>query len=240
MDVDFNAPRESSIKRFLAKPPKSAQTLRLEAVALGTESPVTLAEWPNDEELTPSLCKGILELCAETAAEMNASLVCTLSYWTASGVKTGAEKVLNIRNPNAGQSISLASTAQELTGDYTSQAVQAQKHHEVMAKMYLQHLNSLLQMARDSAEHAMGLADRLAGRLIEQERRTDTAERRAEAAEEVLATVQESEGTDAEVNASQAQMMQTLAPFLPQIIAGVMKALTPGLQPPVPPPAQGP
>lgn len=229
MDVEVGAPRESSIKRFLAKPPKSAQSLKLEAVALGTESPVLLAEWQNDDELVPALCKEIVLLCSETAAEMNAPLVCTLSYWTATAVKIGPEKVLNIRNPNAGQSLTLDSTAQQLTGDYTSQAVQAQKHHEVMAKMYLMHLSQLLQSSRDSAEHAMGLADRLASKLIDQERRTDQAERRAEAAEEILTTVQESEGTDSEVNASQAAIMQQIGPFLPQIIAGVMRALSPGL-----------
>lgn len=235
MDVDFNAPRESSIKRFLAKPPKSAASLKLEAVALGTESPVVLAEWQNDDALVPALCSEIIALCEETAAEMNAALVCTLSYWTASGVKCGAEKVLNIRNPNAGKGASLASTAQELTGDYTSQAVQAQKHHEVMAKMYLQHLDQLLRSSRDSVEHALNLADRMASRLVEYEHRADKAERRAEAAEEVIATVQESEGSDSEVTASQAAMMQQLAPFIPQIIAGVMRALSPNA-PPLPPP----
>lgn len=236
MDVDFSAPRESSIKRYLAKPPKSAHKLKLEACALGTESPVLLAEWPNDSELVPALCREILEICSETAAEMNAPLVCTLSYWTATDVKTGAEKVLNIRNPNARGNGTLDSTAQELTGDYTSQAVQAQKHHEVMAKMYLMHLSQLLQSSRDSAEHAMSLADRLAGRLIEQEHRADRAERRADSAEEALATVEESQGTDSEVSASQAKMMEQIGPFLPQIIAGVMRALTPG-QTPLPPAA---
>lgn len=236
MDVDFNAPRESSIKRFLAKPPKSAASLKLEAVALGTESPVVLAEWQNDDGLVPALCAEILALCSETAAEMNAALVCTLSYWTASGVKCGAEKVLNIRNPNAGQGASLASTAQELTGDYTSQAVQAQKHHEVMAKMYLMHLDQLLRSSRDSVEHALNLADRMASRLVEYEHRADKAERRAQEVEEVLETVSASEGGDAEVSTAQAQMMQQLAPFLPQIIAGVMRALSPGL-PGAPPPS---
>lgn len=236
MDVEFNAPRESSIKRFLAKPPKAAQSLKLEAVALGTESPVTLQEWQNDDELVPALCAEILALCEETAAEMNASLVCTLSYWTASNVKVGAEKVLNIRNPNAGKGASLASTAQELTGDYTSQAVQAQKHHEVMAKMYLMHLDQLLRSSRDSVEHALNLADRMASRLVEYEHRADKAERRAEEAEEVLNTVQESEGSDSQVSASQAQMMQQLAPYLPQIIAGVLRSLGAGATP-LPPPA---
>lgn len=217
------SPRLPALKRFLSKPPKNAQKMRCEVVPLGTERAIVLQEWPNDDELVPALAIEILQLLDENASELNAALTATLSYWSASEQQIGPTKVLQIRNPNMRAAQSLDSTAEQLSGDYTSQAVQAQKHHEVMAKMYLSHLNGLLESSRQTLEHTMELCERLAAKVVESEQVAAKAVAERREMEEVMDRVQAAEGEDSAVSVAQSQVLQQLAPFVPQIVAALIR-----------------
>jgi hypothetical protein len=131
---------------------------------------------------------------------------------------------------------SLDSTAEQLSGDYTSQAVQAQKHHEVMAKMYLMHLDGLLQSSRATLEHTMELCERLAAKVVESEQVAAKAVAEKREMEDVLDRVSESQGSDSEVSVAQSQVMQQIAPFLPQIIAAIVRGQLPPIAGPSGPP----
>jgi hypothetical protein len=221
------SPRLPAVKRFLSKPPKNAHKMRCAVVPLGSSNEIVLQEWANDDELVPALAIEILQLLEENAAELNAALTCTLSYWSATEQQVGPTKVLQIRNPNSRASQSLDSTAEQLSGDYTSQAVQAQKHHEVMAKMYLMHLDGLLQSSRATLEHTMELCERLAAKVVESEQVAAKAVAEKREMEEVMDRVSESQGEDSQVSVAQSQVMQQIAPFLPQIIAAVIRGQLP-------------
>ncbi len=231
--VSAEQTRPFAIKRFLSKPPKGAHKLTLTAQAVGTTQELKLGTWSNDDGLTPELVDlEIIPLLDETSQEMNASLVAVLTFWTASEQKL-TEKVVQRSNVNVQEHDTLASTAGQLTGDYTSQATQAQKHLEVMAKLYLNNLNGLFALQRQAQEHTMELCDRLASRVVDAERKAERASAEKDELVEVMTRVEESQGQDSEVSVAQSQMMQQLAPFLPQIIAGVMRAL--GSGPALPP-----
>jgi hypothetical protein len=210
--------------------------MRCEVVSVGTERAIVLQEWPNDGELVPALAGEILQLLEENAAELNAALTATLSYWSATDQQVGPTKALLIRNPNMRASQSLDSTAEQLSGDYTSQAVQAQKHHEVMAKMYLMHLDGLLQSSRATLEHTMELCERLAAKVVESEQVAAKAVAEKREMEDVLDRVSESQGSDSEVSVAQSQVMQQIAPFLPQIIAAIVRGQLPPIAGPSGPP----
>lgn len=196
----------------------------------------------DDDGLTPELCDTeIIPILDEHSAELNCALVATLTWWSASGVEVGGQKVIRRSNVNVAESDRLSSTGGQLTGDYTSQAAQAQKHLEVMAQMFLKNMNQMFTLQRQAQEHTMELCDRLAARVVDSERQAEKAKQEAAEAQEVIAQVQENDGSDSDVSASQAQMMQQLAPYFPMIAAGVMKALMGGSLPlpptaPTPPP----
>jgi hypothetical protein len=224
--------RPPAIKRFLAKPPKQAHKMTLAANAVGTDATVTLATWPVDEELVPGLCDEILQCIDEHAAEMNAAICAVLTYWTASDNKL-TERVINRANPNTLKSESLGSTGAQLTGDYTAQAVQAQKHLEVVMRMTLQNMDRMFQLQQRSTEHVMELCDNLAQRVVESDRRADRAAQERDAAVETIQAMEEARGEDSEVSANQARIIQMLQPVIASVVA---KALAPSASlPPSPP-----
>lgn len=243
MELQENT-RAAQVKRFLAKPPKAAHKLTLVARAVGTTQDLQLGEWPIDEDFAPRLAEEeILPVLDETSREMNAGLIASLTYWSASGAKL-QERVINRANVNVRPGESLASTPEQLTGDYTSQATQAQKHLEVMMKLHLTNLQQMFALQRQAQEHTMELCDRLAQRVVESERREERAKEERDELAEVVAAVEESQGGDSEVTASQAKLMKMLEPAMPMIIQGLMRALSPNAGPTAygpatpPPPAE--
>jgi hypothetical protein len=241
MELQENT-RSAQVKRFLAKPPKQAHKMTLVARAIGTTQDLQLGEWPVDEEFAPRIAdEEILPVLDETSREMNAGLVASLTYWSASGAKL-QERVINRSNVNVRAGDSLASTPEQLTGDYTSQATQAQKHLEVMMRLHLTNLKEMFALQRQAQEHTMELCDRLATRVVESERREERAKAERDELAEVMATVEDSQGGDSEVNASQARLMKLLEPAMPIIVQGILRALSPTAGPtgwgsPTPPPA---
>jgi hypothetical protein len=224
--------RPHAIKRFLAKPPKNAHKMTLAANAVGTDATVTLATWAVDDELVPGLCDEILQSLDDHAGEMNAAICAVLTYWTATDVKL-TERVINRANPNTGKAESLGSTGAQLTGDYTAQAVQAQKHLEVVMRMTLQNLDRMFALQQRSTEHVMDLCDNLAQRVIESDRRAERAAQERDQANDVIQAMEAERGEDSEVSASQARIIQMLQPVIASVVA---KALVPATQlPPSPP-----
>ena len=207
--------------------------LIMEAQAEGTQTVHRLGSWPVDEAV-PGLTPDILAILDDHAGELNAAVVAQLSYQAATGANVGPVKVVRRVNPNQGAvGDSLASGPEHLTGDYVSQSVQAQKHLEVMAKLYLGNMQQMFALQRQSTEHVMELCDSLAQRVVESERREERLKQERDEAVEVLETAAAEGRTpeEAATDASQAQMAKTLEPLLPHIIAAVMRALTPNAGP---------
>lgn len=229
--------RAAAIKRYLAKPPKQAALLLMQAQAEGTQTVHTLGEWPVDEAV-PGLTADILAILDDHAAELNAAVVAQLVYRSATGANVGPVKVVRRTNPNATVGDTLASGPEQLTGDYVSQSVQAQKHLEVMAKLYLGNMQQMFALQRQSTEHVMELCDSLAQRVVESEHRERRVEKERDEYKDALDTVVSEGGEDSQTDISQANASKALEPYLPSIIAAVMKMLTQNAGPsaPIPPP----
>lgn len=223
--MEAESTRAHAIKRYLSKPPKGATTLHLLAAANGTETVNELAQWPIDD-MRPELANEVVEILDDHARELNAAIIGALKCRNAAGEFFGPVKSIHRVNPNAlvgGES--LASTSLQLTGDYTSQAQQAQKHLEVMTKLHLTSIRDLFQLQRQAQEHTMELCDSLAQRLVESERREAKATERAAEVEDILVSVQNQSPEDAATTASQEAIGKTLEPYMPLIVQAVMRAL---------------
>lgn len=229
--------KPAPIKRFLAKPPRGADTLRLLAAADGGSN-VQLGSWHVDVS-TPSLALEIVQIMEEHCIELEAPITAVLQWLSKEGAPVGGTKALSARLHRAPPT-DFGATPEDLTGDSRSMAVQAQKHLEVMQRMMLNSINATLHQSRQLAEQAMELANTHATA------RND-AEERADALKQELASVQgeldrvmvqdeSADPADEKTSAAQNQVMKMLES--PVVQQHLMKLLFGGgSSPPTAPPA---
>lgn len=194
--------RLRSTKKWLSKPPRGAALLVMMAAAEHGGATAQLGEWPVDL-VVPALAEEICGLLKDHCEVLNTSVTAVLSFRSTDGSKRGGEKVLKLAPQHlVTGSDSLASLPEQLTGDATSQAMQAQRHLEVMMRMQVGAMGGLFQLMKANSEHAMHLCETLAERVVEAERRAKSSERERDEMREVI---ESADGTGEEVQTAEAQ-----------------------------------
>ena len=121
------ARRIGQLKRWLAKPPKSAQ--RLDLISRAGQEESVLDSWDRGA-VTPDLAAPIVADIQEHADELGQSVECQLRWHDADGA------------PSTTRTLKSAPSDPTWTGDYdgstVAQARQAQRHHEAMARLYVE------------------------------------------------------------------------------------------------------
>lgn len=178
MQIESANRRVGQLKRFLAKPPKGAQSLRL-STGDDTECPAVLSRWEKGAAV-PELALEIEGTVADHADETGSYVTARLE-WLDRDQQTITTKMVRGRpSEEAG-----------LDGTQPSQAAQAQRHLEAMTRLYvsahgqtIERLNGLVQQLAEIT--AKSLEQARASSEDAEVARANAAEaiREAEAAEE--------------------------------------------------------
>lgn len=224
--------RMAQVKKWLAKVPRGASQLRLIASAEGGGTPVQLGAWPAEQVVPATTCEEIVGLLDEHCKELGQTIVAVLDWTAGDGAKVGGVKVLK-RSPQHIASDTLASLPEELSGDSTSQAIQAQRHLEVMMRMQLQAMAGMFQLMRTTNDQLMERMQASRETEREWEERARRAERELEELREAVREVDASgDQASAETAAAQTRIVRLLEPVIGAAIAKYIA----GSQPPTSPP----
>ena len=229
--------RLSKVKRFLAKPAARAAALRMVAAGSEGEAQIPLGEWRR-EEVLPELALEILETLDDHAREMGGHITASLAYVDEGGtvVKTlvlqrqanhlAADASTGLLNPEDMNA--------QLTGDMRSQAAGAQRHLEVMSRIYLAGMAGLLAHSERLVTRQSEMLETLANRLGRAERRIDVKEAELEELLETLRTLKEADKSAGNEQPSSPAMERALAMLerlAPHLLQQFMAANTNGQRP---------
>ncbi len=156
----------------------------------------------------PELAGEIVELLNSHAAEMQAHITASLAFVDEAGKVVRATVLKRQGNHVSGEGTSLdtpESINSQLTGDVRAQSIQAQRHNEVMFRVYMSGMASVLAHSERLVSRQADMLETLASRLGRAERRVDARE---EELGELLEAIAESK---AEGNASSPAMDRALA-----------------------------
>lgn len=216
--------RSYKVKAFLAKPPKRAAFLRLVAAGEEDEAQVPLGEW-QEGEIVPELALEILELLDGHALEMQTHITANLSYVDQTGKIVRSMVLKRQGNHVVGEGTGLLGPEEmnsQLTGDARSQAQSAQRHLEVMGRVYMAGIASLLTHSERIVQRQAEMLETLASRLGRAERRIDAKEAEVMELVEVLQQLQESSADKQNPAMERAwSLFERLAPTLmQQVLSG--------------------
>ncbi len=170
--------RISKVRQFLAKPPKRMAFLRLVAAGSEDTAQVPLGEWQQSEVL-PELAAEIVALLDQHAEEMEAHITANLSYVDEAGKLVRTLVLKRQGNHVMGDGTGLLGPEEinaSLTGDMRSQAQGAQRHLEVMCKVYMTGMAGLLAHSERIVTRQSEMLETLASRLGRADRRADSKE----------------------------------------------------------------
>jgi uncharacterized coiled-coil protein SlyX len=193
--------------------------LRFVAAGAEDEAQVPLGEWQR-EEIVPELAGELVELLDQHAVEMGSHITATLAYVASDGsivqaltLKRQANHV--VAGEGTGLMVHPEDMNAQLTGDARSQASQAQKHLEVMGRVYMSGMAGLLAHSERLVTRQSEMLETLANRLGRSERRIDQKEQELADLVEAMREARESGGEAASPAMERAfQMLERLAPHL--------------------------
>lgn len=151
--VSASSARVDVVKRWLSKPPKGAQVLRLTVLQAEGE-PLTLAEW-EVADVRPALAQHVVDALSEHAAVAECDAVGQLEY------RRGERVLLN-------RQVRLRYSSEDeptMNGSLQSQASLAQRHLHEMAKLHTRSMEQVVQQLVRINEQTMRLAERALERL---------------------------------------------------------------------------
>lgn len=214
--------RQSIVRRFLAKPPRAVAELVLTASA-GGETSLQIGQW-DKEEILPNLAEEVCETLSDYAEGMNTPVAGMLAFRKADGSAVGKSLVMKwtpeaMRNASASL---LQTDAAQLTGTFQSQAAQAQRHAEVAYQASLKTIAMMFDSMRTMMEHQQETMQTMAESLAERREAAEEQKKRADELETVISTMEEAQGNDADVSASQARIMQIVENVAPMVLAKLM------------------
>lgn len=223
--------RISKVRRFLAKPPKAAVMLRFVAAAEEGEAQAPLREWEL-EEVVPELAEDILAMLDDHAVEMGGHVSALLTYVDCDGKTRGT--LLLKRQANHVLADSAGSDSLQtpedinmtLTGDTRAQSQQAQRHNEIMFRVYMAGMASNMAHSERMVARMADMMEVIASRLGSAERRADAREREIEELLDLVRTMRAANdnASEAEPGASAQdralKFLEMLAPALMQRMMG--------------------
>jgi hypothetical protein len=215
--------RAAKVRTFLAKPPKRAAFLRLVAAGDEAEAQVPLGEWQR-EEVLPELALEILAKLDEHATEMQAHITANLSYVDNGGKVVNTLLLKRQGNHVQGEGTSLDTPEginSQLTGDVRAQSIQAQRHNEVMFRVYMTGMASILTHSERIVARQAEMLESMASRLGRAERQLDGKEAELQQMLEAMAEAKESGEAMSPAMQRAFAMLEALAPHLmAQLMSG--------------------
>lgn len=208
------------VRQWLSKPPKRAAQLTLIAAGEEAEAQVRLGQWEAEEAL-PELAGEIIEALNEHATEMSAHITATLAFVDAGG-RVLKSMVLKRQGNHAADDAASGMLGPEemnaqLTGDARSQAQSAQRHLEVMCRVYMTGMAGLLAHSERLVTRQSEMLETLASRLSRSERRADSKEMELYQLGEMLRQLKEDAGDRPNPVVERAWgLMEQLAPHILQ------------------------
>lgn len=172
--------RISRVRTFLAKPPKAATRLRLVGAGAEDSAQVPLGEWEVCE-VVPELAAEIIAMLDDHAREMGGHITATLAYCDEGGAVKGALVLKRQANHLEDGLLAPEDMNAQMTGDMRSQAQGAQRHLEVMARVYMAGMAGLLAHSERLVTRQSEMLETLASRVGRAERRADQKDEELEA-----------------------------------------------------------
>lgn len=215
--------RASKVKRFLSKPPRSAALLRFVAASEEGEAQVPLGEW-QVEEVTPELALELLAILDDHTKEVGGHVVAQLAWVNTEGKVVSASTLKRQANHVMSESTAIDTPENinaTLTGDTRAQSVQAQRHNEIMFRVYMQGMASNLAHSERMVARMAEMLETLASRLGRAESRADMKERELDALLEALREAREADAPEG--SPAQERALKLLELIAPQLLQQLMQ-----------------
>lgn len=153
-----------TVRRYVARKPRGATALRL--VVREDASVQVLARW-SDEELRPTVASEVVESLDAHCQAREANVVASLE-WLDDASQVVQQRALKRRFKRPDDDVS----GLPLSGSTSDQAAQAQRHLEVMTRLYYQGIGGSLQQMLKVSEATLKLLERVSerGQMAEDER----------------------------------------------------------------------
>lgn len=163
------------VRAFLVRPPRTAAMLQL--VTLDDDSPITLGQWEDKDTWTPALAAEVVACMeAHVTEEPSGFVRCKISFTNVDGRELKALRL--VHRQDTGAQSQYMSMPGELSGTSQSQVIQAQKHVEMALRLMAESQIKVLAQSQQITQHACDVANMLATRLAESERRAVDADAR--------------------------------------------------------------